>query len=127
MEADISGPQRKIVSASVRPARAVWGGSGIATREGIVLPFVIDRKWNAPAGYYEEQWFLIDPTTREILFEGPARLRLIWGLQSLTEISEEVDEVGRLEPGSYQIVFALGGLQGGSIDVEVVEAPAEAA
>ena len=127
MEADISGPQRKILSAEVRPARSIWGEAGIAVRDGQTLPFVVARKWNAPAGYYLEQWFLIDPKTREILYEGSERQRLIWGLQSWTDISDEVPGGFSLAPGNYEIVFALGGMQGGEVEVTAVEAPAEAA
>ena len=126
-EADISGPQRKILGAEVRPAKAVWGGQGIATRDGVVLPFVVERKWNAPAGYYQEQWFLIDPESREILHEGPAQQRLIWGLQSATEVSERVAGGFPLPAGPCRIVFALGGIIGGEEDLEVAEAPSESA
>jgi hypothetical protein len=127
MEADINGPQRKVVYWSVRPARAAQGDSGIPLQEGVVLPFVVSRSWNAPAGYYLEQWFLIHPQTREVLYEGPKRQALIWGLQSWTEITDEVPGGFPLAPGTYQIVFALGGMQGGTADVEASEAPAEAA
>ena len=127
MEADIIGAQRKILEAGARPLRSSWGTGGIATRDGRALPFVVTRKWNAPAGYYSEQWFLIDPRTREILYEGPDRQRLIWGLQSWTELADEVEGGFPLPPGNYQIVFALGGLQGGELDIEATEAPAEAA
>jgi hypothetical protein len=127
MEADVSGPQRKILGAEVRPSRSVWGTSGIATRDGVALPFAVSRKWNAPAGYYLEQWFLVDPQSRQILYEGPGKQRLIWGLQSWTEVVDEVEGGLSLAPGSYQIVFALGGVRGGEVDVQVTEAPAEAA
>lgn len=127
MEADVSGPQRKIIGAEIRPTRSAWGASGIATRDGVTLPFVVSRKWNAPEGYYMEQWFLIDPETREILHEGPNRQRLIWGLQSWTEVSDGVEGGFRLAPGDYQIVFSLGGLRGGEVDVTVQEVPAAAA
>ena len=127
MEADVSGPQRKIIGAEVRPARSGWGTSGISTRDGAALPFVVSRRWNAPAGYYLEQWFLIDPQSREIVHEGPAKQRLIWGLQSWTEVLDSVGGGFSLAAGNYQIVFALGGVRGGEVEVEVAEAPAEAA
>jgi hypothetical protein len=127
MEADVSGPQRKIIGADVRPAKAAWGTAGIATRDSVALPFVVGRKWNAPAGYYLERWYLIDPNSREIIYEGPEKQRLIWGLQSWTEVIDEVEGGFTLAAGRYQIVFALGGISGGEIDIEVAEAPAEAA
>ena len=127
MQADVNGPQRKILTAYVRPARAAHGTSGIALKDGRTLPFVVVREWSAPAGYYSEQWFLVDPVTQEVLYEGPVEEALIWGLQSRTERRTEVEHQIPLEPGSYQIVFALGGLRGGDIEVEAAEAPAEEA
>jgi hypothetical protein len=128
MQADINGPQRKILVATVRPARKGHGASGIALRQGRALPFVIYRQWSAPAGYYSEQWFLVVPDTKEVVHEGPVRREtLIWGLQAVTELTDTVSESIRLEPGTYKIVFALGGLMGGELDVEVFEAPAEEA
>ena len=128
MQADINGPQRKILVATVRPAKTAHGASGIALRRGRTLPFVIYRQWSAPAGYYSEQWFLVVPDTKEVVHEGPVRREtLIWGLQSITELTDTVTESIKLEPGTYRIVFALGGFLGGEIDVEVFEAPAEEA
>lgn len=127
MQADINGPQRKILMGGVRPLRAIHGSDGIAVRSGRSLPFVVTREWSAPEGYYLEQWFLVKPDTGEVFIEGPARQALIWGLQARTELNDEVAQGFPLEPGRYQIVFALGGLKGGEIDVDVVEVPAEEA
>jgi len=127
MEADIAGPQRKVKVSWVRPAKAGDGLEGITIRDGVSLPFVVHREWLAPAGNYQEQWFLIDPDSREVVYEGATRLRFILGLQALTECEDTIDVPLALAPGRYQIVFALGGLQGGELDVEVTEAPAEAA
>lgn len=126
MQADINGSQRKILTASVRPAKAAHGSDGIAVREGRTLPFVVTREWSAPAGYYSEQWFLVKPDG-EVMFEGPAETRLVWGLQSRSEFVDAVDTPVALGPGSYQIVFALDRLRGGELDVTAVEAPAEEA
>lgn len=127
MQADINGPQRKILSGHVRPLKAAHGLDGIAVRDGRSLPFVVAREWSAPAGYYVEQWFLVKPDTGEVFIEGPARQSLILGLQARTELVDEVVEPFLLEPGPYQVVFALGGLRGGELDVQVVQAPAEEA
>ncbi|MEA2498923.1 MAG: hypothetical protein QOH26_1328, partial [Actinomycetota bacterium] len=62
MEADISGSQRKVLSPSVRPAKSLYGESGIPIKDGKTLPFVVTRSWSAPEGYYAERWFLINPT-----------------------------------------------------------------
>ncbi len=127
MEADVSGHQRKLMSGSVRPARNAHGGSGIAIRDGRALPFVVTRKWNAPAGQYREQWFLVHPETKEILFEGPERRVLIWGLQSLTELRDDLAGDFPLPPGDYRLVFALDRVLGGELEVSATEAPSEAA
>lgn len=119
--ADIDGHQRKIVMNDARPARAAHGASGIALQQGVTLPFIVSRAWNAPAGHYSERWYLVDPKTREVLFEGPEHFASIWGLQSWTELTDEVSETIPLSPGTYLIVFALGGVQGGQMDVDVVE------
>lgn len=126
MQADINGPQRKILTASVRPSKAAHGTEGIAVRDGLSLPFVVTREWSAPAGYYSEQWFLTKPDG-EVMFEGPAETRLVWGLQSRSEFVDTVHTPVALEPGGYQIVFSLDRLRGGEIDVTVTEAPAEEA
>lgn len=121
MEADIAGHQRKIVRAGVRPAKAVHGEAGIALRSGHTLPFVVARTWNAPAGHYVEQWFLVHPETNEVLYQGPSRETQVWGLQGLSEFKDEVAEPIALVPGRYLVVFALGGLRGGDIEIEAAE------
>lgn len=127
MEADISGTQRKVVTSSVRPTRLAHGAEGIALRDGKTLPFAVLREWSAPAGYYPEQWFLVAPDSKEVLFEGPVQTALIWGLQSLTPVEDVVTEAVSLSPGRYLIVFALGGVKGGEIEVVAADAPAEEA
>ncbi len=123
MEADINGPQRKVLMSRVRPERAALGTEGITLRDGKTLPFVVYRAWSAPAGHYPDTWYLIDPSSREVFHEGPTRDVLIWGLQALTELTDEVRAPIALAPGTYEIVFALGGLMGGTAPVEVTEAP----
>lgn len=127
MEAQIDGTQRKVFGARVRPLRAAAGESGIYLRGGHTLPWKVSRSWSAPAGVYPEVFYLVDPSTREVLFEGPLRETSIWGLQSLTEVVDEVRDPIPLTPGRYEIVFSLGGIMGGRVEVEAVEAPAEAA
>jgi len=105
----------------VRPARAAHGASGIALERGVTLPFIVSRAWNAPAGHYSERWYVVDPKTREVLFEGPEHFAAVWGLQSWTELTDEISETISLPPGAYLIVFALGGVQGGLMDVEAAE------
>lgn len=125
MEAQISGTQRKVMSSAVRPAKLSHGASGIPVRGGKTLPFRVERSWSAPAGMYPEQWFLVRPDSREVLHEGPVVERAIWGLQGLTEVVDEVSDPLALDPGSYLVVFSLGGQMGGQLDVEASEAGAD--
>jgi hypothetical protein len=127
MEADIGGLQRKVVFSEVRPARVSDGTSGIVLKEGRTLPFVVSRSWSAPAGHYTEAWYLVHPETREVLFESSSEEVKVWGLQSWTEFTDTVSEPIRLAPGSYLIVFALGGLKGGELTVPAVAAVGSAA
>lgn len=122
MEAQITGTQRKVMAGAVRPVKRSHGESGIPLRGGKTLPFRVERSWSAPAGLYHEQWFLVVPDTREVLHEGPVVERPIWGLQGLTHVADDVTEPVALEPGSYLVVFALGGHMGGQTEVEAFEA-----
>jgi hypothetical protein len=119
--AEIDGHQRKVVESEVRPTRAAHGTAGIPLRAGRTLGFRVRRAWNAPAGHYAERWYLVDPATREVLFEGPERLASVWGLQSWTEYTDDVEPRLRLTPGTYLVVFALGGVMGGQLEVEAAE------
>jgi hypothetical protein len=127
MEADLDGPQRKVMASRVYPAKRSHGEAGIPLRNGRTLPFVVSREWSAPAGHYVEGWYLVHPETREVLLEGPQRDILVWGLQSLTELRDEVTEAIRLQPGKYLVVFSLGGIMGGQVEVETIDVPAEEA
>ncbi len=122
MEAQISGTQRKVFASSVRPVKLSHGEAGIPLRDGKTLPFRVDRSWSAPAGMYPEQWFLVRPDTREVLYESPAVERPIWGLQGLTDVTEEVRDPIPLQPGPYLVVFSLGGHMGGQAEVEAFDA-----
>lgn len=126
MQADVSGHQRKVVSSRVAPAKISLGDSGIALRNGKTLPFKVSRSWNAPAGRYSESWYLVDPESREVIFEGPAREIAIWGLQSWTEFTDEVTDAIDLEPGTYLFFFALGGVSGGELEIAATEVEAAA-
>jgi hypothetical protein len=123
-EADISGSQRKVISTMVAPLRRSEGESGIPIKNGRTLPFRVARLWSAPAGHYPERFYIVAPESREVLFEGPEHLLLIWGLQAPTEVADRIEEPIPLEPGSYRLFFALGGIAGGEVDVEALEVQA---
>ena len=127
MEADIAGNQRKLVRSRIRPVRSAYGTDGIVVRDGKTLPFVVARGWNAPAGYYPEAFYIVDPRTAEVYYESPRATRLIWGLPAVTDVETEVVQPIDLPPGTYQVVFALGGIKGGEATVEVTEVDTQAA
>lgn len=127
MEADLEGHQRKVVRSEVRPAKMSHGASGIPIQGGETLPFVVTRGWNAPAGNYPETWYLVQPDTREVLHEGPQRLVLVWGLQSITDVTDRVTPPLALAPGRYRLVFVLGGVMGGEGEVDAFEVGAQEA
>lgn len=125
--ADIEGPQRKVIWVLVKPAKGLYGELGIPVRDGRTLPFTVTRAWNAPAGWYPEAWYIVDPETRAVVYEAPTVPRLVWGLQSVTEITDRVTEPIELAPGTYLLVLALGGMNGGEFEIEAFEAVEEAA
>ena len=127
MEAEINGAQRKVLVSSVAPLKPSHGDSGIPVRAGRTLPFTLRREWSAPAGHYMETWYLVVPDTREVVYEGPRKEISVWGLQGLTAIADEVRAPIPLEPGTYEIVFSLGSVMGGKLEVEAVDVPEEAA
>jgi hypothetical protein len=123
-EADIGGSQRKVISTTVAPLRRSDGDAGIPTANGKTRPFRVERLWSAPAGHYAERFYIVDPETREVVYEGPEHLLLIWGLQAPTEVADEITEAIPLLPRRYRLFFALGGISGGEVDVDAVEVPA---
>jgi hypothetical protein len=127
MEAELGGSQRKVLVASVAARDGAPGDPDLVLRDGRTLPFVVSRSWSAPAGVYGEQWFLVERESGEVLFESDVRETAVWGLQSLTEFRTEVTTPVELKPGPYLLVFALGGVRGGELEVEASERSAEAA
>ena len=127
MEADIAGTQRKVVRSSIRPLRSQHGSEGIPVRDGKTLPFRVSRGWNAPAGYYPEAFYIVTPDTGEVYYASPPAVRLIWGLPSVTDVATEITDPIELPPGTYAVVFALGGIKGGEATVEAFEADSRAA
>lgn len=125
--ADIAGNQRKVMRSAARPARTAIGTEGIPTRDGKTLPFVVSRGWNAPAGYYPETFYIVAPATGEVFYASPTVTRLIWGLPSITDVETVVEEPVELPPGTYNLVFSLGGIKGGEATVEVYDAGTAAA
>jgi hypothetical protein len=125
--ADISGPQRSILSFTVKPAQLSHGTTGIPLRDGRTLPFTVSRQWIAPAGHYTERFYLVNKETREINYEGPERLVSAWGLQGATEVTTEISDSFPLGGGTHLLVFALGGVSGGEFEVAAAEIPSEGA
>jgi hypothetical protein len=122
--ADIAGPQRRVLGFRIGPDTPSLGETGIPLKSGRTLPFFVWREWIAPAGHYAERFYLVDKESREIIWEGPQRQQVTWGLQGATEERTIIDESIRLQAGSYLVVFALGGVSGGEFDVDAFEVPA---
>jgi hypothetical protein len=127
MEADINGSQRKVLVSSVTPVRRTLGDEGIPVRDGKALPFLVAREWSAPAGIYVERFYIVDPKSREVLYEGSGVERSLWGLQGLTRFETEVRDPIKLAPGTYAVVYSLGGMMGGEFPVEAFDVSAEEA
>lgn len=127
MEADISGPQRKVIESNVVPVRLSHGETGVPLRRGRTLPFRVTRTWSAPAGVYFERFYLVDPETREVHLEGPEREVHVLGLQARTVLEDVVQGGLELPAGSYELVFALSGLMGGKASAEAFEVSTEEA
>lgn len=127
MEAELRGHQRKVVDARIVPVKMAHGPLGIPTRNGRTLPFRVKRQWSAPAGHYIEQLYIVDPKTREVLFEAPPREVRLLGLQALTALTDDVTDSFSLKSGPYLVVYALDGISGGEFDVETIDVAAEAA
>ncbi len=106
---------------AVRPLNPLHGSVGIPVHGDRTLPFSVTRSWSAPAGRYLERWFLVDPESRAVVFEGPIRDEvLIWGLQSLSSLTDRLMNSFSLEPGPYLLVFALGGHKAAEVGIEAV-------
>lgn len=92
--------------------------TGILIDGGGTKPFVVERGWSGPAGYYNEQWS-IRRGGREVLYESEPRQIFVRGIQSVTNYTDTVDERIRLEPGSYELVFLIDGMFMGNVGVQV--------
>ncbi len=111
---------------SVRPLNPAYGSEGIPVQDNRTLPFSVTRAWSAPAGRYLERWFLVHPESRTVIFEGPIRDEvLIWGLQALSSLTDRLMNSIPLEPGSYLLVFALGGHKSAEVEVQAVRVAEE--
>ena len=106
-----------LVRPRVAPADKRWV-DGIETRDGIALPFLVERAWAGPAGNYIEQWSL-RRDVNDVLYRSDERYVSVRGMQSVTEYIDRVDEAIRLETGSYLLVFVVEGLFMGSTEIEV--------
>lgn len=114
----------ELVGARVFRVDRPWE-DGIALKEQRTLPFVVERSWAGPAGYYVEQWSL-RRGMKQIVHQSPARYVRVRGIQSVTTEIDRVSEPIELEPGIYTLVLVLNGVFLGSVEVEA-RAPTDAA
>jgi hypothetical protein len=105
----------ELVRAGVRPV-ARSEETGILIEGGRTRPFVVERGWSGPEGYYNEEWS-IRKGGREVLYQTEPRLIFIRGVQSVTSYTDTVEERIRLDPGDYQLVFLIEGMYMGHIDI----------
>ena len=120
--------QQEILVELVRAGARPEGDSveGIIVDRGGTKPFVVERGWSGPAGYYLEQWS-IRRGGREVLYQSEPRQIFVRGVQSVTNYTDTVTDRIRLEPGNYQLVFLIDGMFMGNVEVHAEAGGAAAA
>ena len=106
----------ELVRAGVRPVSRPEE-SGILVEGARSRPFVVERGWSGPEGYYNEEWS-IRKGGRQVLYQTDPRLIFVRGVQSVTTYTDTVEERIRLDPGDYQLVFLIEGMFMGHIDIQ---------
>ncbi|MGI8426165.1 MAG: hypothetical protein ACR2FO_03785 [Actinomycetota bacterium] len=109
----------ELVEAHVAPAERPWA-RGLPVAGGTALPFVIERSWAGPAGYYWEQWS-IRRGGRDAIFTSEPKQIFIKGLQSVRTFTDRVEAPISIGPGTYNLVFIVGELFMGSVEIKVEE------
>jgi hypothetical protein len=130
VEARLRMPQEYIVElidAKVVPEDRRFD-EGILVENGLTLPFLVERGWSGPGGYYLEQWS-IRRSGREILHSSELRSISVRGPQSVSRYTDRVEAPIQLEEGNYLLTFIIEGRFMGSREfqvtsVEKAEAPA---
>jgi len=109
----------ELVEAHVAPAERTYE-RGLQVVGGTAKPFLVERSWAGPAGYYWEQWS-IRRGGRDVIFTSEPKQIFVKGIQSLRVFTDRVDQAISIEPGKYNLVFIVGGLFMGSVEIEVSE------
>jgi hypothetical protein len=107
----------ELIDAKVVPADRPHG-EGIIVADGSTLPFLVERGWSGPSGYYLEQWS-IRKSGREILYTGEVKPISVRGPQSVTRYTDRVDNPIKLEDGTYMLAFVVEGRFMGSTEIQV--------
>lgn len=107
----------ELVKVRVTPAERTYE-DGILVSEGFTQPFVVERSWSGPAGWYLEQWS-IRRGGKEILYTSDIKSISVRGIQSVSSYTDLVEKSVPLEAGTYQLVFVIEGRFMGSVDIEV--------
>lgn len=105
----------ELIRARVAPAEAPFE-QGIKLIDGKTAPFIVERGWSGPGGNYTEQWS-IRRGGREVLYKSEEKLIFVRGIQSITAYKDQVDEPIELSPGDYNLVFIVGGMFMGSVEI----------
>lgn len=114
----------ELSGAGVSPADAPYE-TGIRTVDGKTKPFLVDRQWGGPAGYYNEQWSIRQGN--KVAHSSDVSLRFVRGLQSASRYVDRVNQPIELDPGSYKLVFVVEGRFMGAADIEVRDTAPDAA
>lgn len=107
----------ELLKARVAPADRPYE-EGILTVDGLTEPFIVERSWSGPAGYYLEQWS-IRRSGSEIIYSGDVKSISIRGLQSISTFTDRVDTPIPLEAGTYQLAFVVEGRFMGFTEIRV--------
>lgn len=106
----------ELIDARVSPADNPTA-TGIVLEGGLSRPFLVERGWSGPAGYYLECFAI--SRGAEVAFRSLPRQIFVRGPQTVTRHSDLVEEGVRLEEGAYQLTFYADDV---AVDAVAVEA-----
>lgn len=122
MRQDIS---LELISARVARSDQPWEES-IAVAGGKSFPFVVERSWAGPSGYYNEQWS-IRRGMGDVIHQADPSYIFVRGIQSLTKHVDRVVVPIAIDEGSYRLVFIVEGYFMGAVEIQVISSDSAAA
>ena len=115
----------ELIEAHVAPAERPHD-RGLTVAAGAAEPFVVERAWAGPAGYYWETWS-IRRGGSDVVFTSKPKQIFVKGIQSVRTFTDEVTQAVSIEPGKYNLVFIVENLFMGSVEIEAKEKSTAAA